>query len=106
MKSRRSKACDISQKLKQKVWDRDKGKCVICGSRIAMPNAHFISRAQGGLGIEENIITLCTNFSENKCHYKYDFGSGKEREEIGNEIESYLKSKYPEWNKENLIYRR
>lgn len=31
----------------------------MCGSSYAMPNAHYIARAQGGLGIEENIVTLC-----------------------------------------------
>lgn len=107
MKSRRSKATDISPKVKKAVWERDRGRCVICGSCYnVMPNAHFISRSKGGLGIEENIVTLCTGLTENKCHYKYDFGSREEREEIGGRIEAYLKSKYPNWDKENLIYRR
>ena len=34
------------------------------------------------------------------------FGTREEREEIGAKIEAYLKSKYPNWDKENLIYRR
>jgi hypothetical protein len=71
-----------------------------------MPNAHFISRSKGGLGIEENVVTLCTSFTENKCHYKFDFGTREEREEIGSRIEEYLKSKYPNWDKEKLTYRR
>ena len=50
--SKRSKACDISPKVKKKVWERDNHCCIICGSPYAMPNAHYISRAQGGLGIE------------------------------------------------------
>lgn len=106
MKSKRSKACDISPKVKERVWERDGHKCIICGSRLAMPNAHFIPRSQGGLGIEENIVTLCTNFSENHCHQTYDFGSGGTSEKIGEQIEAYLKSKYPNWEKKNLIYRR
>ena len=77
MKSKRSKACDILQKVKEAVWERDGHRCIICHSRIAMPNAHFIPRSKGGLGIEENIVTLCTNFSECKCHYKFDFGNRK-----------------------------
>lgn len=106
MKSKRSKACDISQKVKEIVWERDGHKCIICRSRMAMPNAHYIPRSKGGLGIEENIVTLCTNFAENKCHYRYDFGTAVERQEIGNKIENYLRSKYPNWDKEKLIYRR
>ena len=66
MKSKRSKACDISEKVKEAVLKRDKEKCLFC-NREAMPNAHYIPRSQGGLGIEENIITLCVN-----CHRTYD----------------------------------
>ncbi len=106
MKSRRSKATDIPQSVKEIVWARDKGRCVVCGNNYnVMPNAHYISRANGGLGIEQNVVTLCTNFTENKCHYRYDFGSRAEREEIGEKIESYLKSQYPDWDKEKLKYR-
>lgn len=106
MKSRRSKATDIPQSVKEKVWERDNHRCVVCGSPIAMPNAHYISRAKGGLGIEENIVTLCTEFSPNHCHRTYDFGTKKEREEIGNIIENYLKTKYPDWDKSKLIYKK
>lgn len=107
MKSRRAKATDIPQSVKQAVWERDKGRCVICGCcRNVMPNAHFIPRSKGGLGIEENIVTLCTNLTENKCHYKYDFGTCEEREEIEKRLEAYLKSKYPGWDKSKLTYRR
>lgn len=99
MKSKRSKACDISPKVKQRVWERDGGRCIICGCRTAMPNAHFIPRSQGGLGIEENIVTLCQN-----CHYNFDMTDM--REHYKEYIENYLKKKYPNWDKENLIYKR
>lgn len=106
MKSKRSKACDIPQRVKDRVWERDRHRCIICHSPIAMPNAHVVARSDGGLGIEENIVTLCTNLSEGKCHYYYDFGTKEQRENIGKQIEEYLKKKYPNWNKEKLIYRR
>lgn len=107
MKSKRAKATDISNKIKKIVWERDEGKCVVCGSCYnVMPNAHFISRKNGGLGIEQNIVTLCTELTKNKCHRKYDFGTKEEREKIGQIIENYLKSYYKDWNKENLIYRK
>ena len=107
MKSKRTKATDIPQKVKQAVWERDGGRCVICGCcRNVMPNAHFIPRSKGGLGIEENIVTLCTNLTENQCHYKFDFGTRQEKEEIEAKIEAYLKSKYPGWDREKLTYRR
>jgi 5-methylcytosine-specific restriction endonuclease McrA len=97
--SKRSKACDISQKVKKAVWDRDKHCCIICGNPYAMPNAHYIGRAQGGLGIEQNVVTLCMN-----CHNKYD--NGDSRASIGYKIQWYLKSCYENWNEENLIYRK
>lgn len=62
---------------------------------------HIISNVvSGGMGIEENIVTLCP-----KCHYEEDFGQDtKLYEEY---IENYLKSIYgANWNKEKLIYKK
>jgi 5-methylcytosine-specific restriction endonuclease McrA len=107
MKSKRSKATDIPMSVKKKVWERDKHRCVLCGNYCnVMPNAHFIPRSKGGLGIEENIITLCTELTPNKCHRRYDFGTKKEREQIREQLKNYLKSKYENWNEEDLIYKR
>lgn len=89
-------ACDVPKYVKFKVFNRDNESCVICGNR-GLPNAHFISRAKGGLGREENIVTLCPN-----CHHDYD--NGDKREEYGKRIEEYLRSKYPDWDKEKLVY--
>ena len=99
MKSKRAKACDISKKVKDIVWERDGHRCIICGSSYAMPNSHFIRRSQGGLGIEENIVTMC-----NRCHMMYD--QGPERELIGKYTEAYLRKKYPDWNPDELIYKK
>lgn len=107
MKSKRSKACDIPQQVKFKVFLRDNGCCVICGnSQNVMPNAHFIPRSDGGLGIEENIVTLCTDLTKNKCHSRFDKGTKEERESCRGKIKRYLKSKYPNWKEENLIYKK
>ena len=107
MNNKRSKATDISMLVKQKVWERDKGMCVVCGNNYnVMPNAHYISRTKGGLGIEQNIVTLCTELTKNKCHRKYDFGTKEERMIIKNKIKKYLQSKYENWNEEDLIYKK
>lgn len=99
MKSRRSKITDIPPKVKKIVHERDNGRCVVCGL-AGMPNAHFIPRSKGGKGIPENIVTLCLY-----CHHNYD--NGNLREEIGNRIREYLKSKYGDsWNEEKLIYNK
>lgn len=105
--NKRAKATDISMKVKQNVWIRDNGCCVVCGNNYnVMPNAHYISRQKGGLGIEQNVVTLCTELTKNKCHRKYDFGTKEEREIIGNKIKKYLQSKYDNWNEEELIYKK
>lgn len=107
MKSRRSKACDIPPWVKQEVWLRDNGRCVVCGNNYnVMPNAHYIPRSKGGLGVEQNIVTLCTELTPNQCHRRFDFGAREEREEIGAVIREYLQSKYPDWDETKLYYRK
>lgn len=107
LKSKRAKATDISPEVKQRVWIRDKKSCVVCGNTInVMPNAHYIPRSKGGLGIERNIVTLCSNFTPNKCHYRFDFGNKKERKEIKEKIKNYLMSKYDDWDESKLIYKK
>lgn len=99
MKSKRAKACDIPQKVKEAVWERDNHRCIICGSGMAMPNSHFIRRSQGGLGIEENIVTMCM-----RCHSMYD--QYIDREAMESYTEQYLRNKYPGWDREKLIYKK
>ena len=102
MKSKRSKACDIPQQVKHKVWERDNHHCIYCGSPYAMPSCHYIARSHGGLGIEENIVTLCQN-----CHHNYDNGKSKDLSDaIRERIEYHLQKKYPNWDKTSLIYKK
>lgn len=46
--SKRSKACEISQKVKEIVWNRDNHKCIYCERYVpkTCANAHFIKRSQ------------------------------------------------------------
>lgn len=97
-KSKRTKALEIPPKVKEAVFERDGGCCVFCG-RVGIPNAHFIARSQGGLGIEENILTLCWD-----CHRKYD--QTPRRQEMREFFKEYLQSKYPEWDETKLIYKK
>ncbi len=48
MKSKRSQACEISQKVKEIVWNRDNHKCILCGRYVpkTCANAHYIKRSQ------------------------------------------------------------
>ena len=100
MKTKRSKACDITQAVKKKVWERDGGLCIVCGNPQSMPNAHFIPRSKGGLGIEQNIVTLCLN-----CHHNFDNTS--QRPVYREYIRKYLQGKYgANWGIEKLIYKK
>lgn len=95
---KQTKATNIPPKVKTAVYDRDKGRCIICG-QLGDPVAHYISRAQGGLGVEQNIVTLCW-----MCHQTYD--QSPKRVEYRQYIRQYLKQKYPDWNENDLIYRK
>lgn len=108
MKSKRSKATDITMAVKKKVWIRDNGRCVVCGNSYnVMPNAHILSRAKGGLGIETNVVTLCTNLTPNQCHHKYDNGTKSDHEKIYKKIEKYMKHIYgKDWSIDNQRYKK
>lgn len=108
-KSKRTKAVSIDIDTKARVAHRDTIRgypcCINCGrpapsdNPLAFSNAHYIPRSQGGLGVEENILTLCP-----RCHKEYDFGKG--RAELRQKFKVYLILKYPDWNETKLIYRR
>lgn len=94
----RTKALQIPPKVKRIVYERDGGRCIICGAP-GNPDAHYISRAQGGLGIEENVATLCW-----RCHRIYD--QTPKRETYRRIIADYLKDCYPHWDESQLMYRK
>lgn len=95
--NKRTKALSIPPKVKALVTERD-GCCVYCG-RPGSPNAHYIARSQSGLGIEQNILTLC-----DECHRRYD--QSIDREEMREFFRKYLQSKYPDWDESKLVYRK
>lgn len=99
--SKRAKACEISLKTKEIVYERDNHRCVFCGKNVDKSNAccHLIPRSQGGLGVEENIFTACED-----CHREQD--NGLNSLEYERKAEEYLKNLYPEWNKDKLIYKK
>ena len=62
---------------------------------------HILLRGvNGGLGIEEKIVTLCP-----ECHYEEDYGLNTQHYE--DYIETYLKGIYgADWDKNKLIYKK
>lgn len=104
-----TRARAITQAVKKIVAERDNCDghpcCVFCGEPApvdkptAFSCAHFISRAQGGKGIPENILTLCP-----RCHGRYD--QTGPREEMRAYFREYLADHYPGWDESKLIYRK
>lgn len=92
----RTKQSRIPKKVKAAVYKRDEEHCIVCGGWVPEECAccHYISRGRLGLGIEENIVTLCID-----CHYRLDNGN------VAREyIRDYLKRKYPGWDERKLVY--
>ena len=94
--SKMSEATSIPMEVKRKVYIRDGGKCIVCG-KAGLPNAHYIRRSHGGLGIEENVVTLCP-----QCHH--DFDNGFKRQEIGAWVSEYLEKFYPDFKDEDRVF--
>lgn len=96
---RRTKAVAISKQVKKAVYDRDREKCVWCGRYVPQDcaSAHYIPRSQGGLGIEQNILTLCGD-----CHSEYD--NGKHREKMKEYFRNYLEAEYGVIDERDLVY--
>ena len=105
---KRTNALAITKAVKEAVARRDSCEghpcCILCGkpaptdAPLAFSNAHYISRAQGGLGIEENILTLCP-----KCHKMFD---GVGREEMRPILVQHLRCHYDGWKEEDLYFKK
>lgn len=92
-------ATRISNTTWRRVYERDGGRCVLCGAPAALQCAHYIGRAQGGLGREDNLVLLCAD-----CHREYDQSAA--RAEIRDELRDYLRGRYADWDEEELTYRK
>ena len=103
---RRTDALGIPYRVKEAVAARDSVDgwpcCVLCGrpsptrAPLSFSCAHYIARSQGGLGIEENILTLCPT-----CHRDYDTTG---RQQLRPILERYLREHYPGWDESKLYY--
>lgn len=96
MKHQRTKACAIPKEVKLIVYERDHERCIFCGDP-GLPEAHVIPRSHGGLGVPQNIITVCRT-----CHDKLD--NSTHRQQMLGEAVMYLKGFYPEWKKEDYVF--
>ena len=90
----------IPKKVRLKVYERDSHDgaacCIRCGSPSSLSVAHVVNASQGGLAIEENLVTMCF-----KCHTKTD--NGADGEIIRRFAEDYLKGKYEGWDRAKMV---
>ena len=56
----------IPQKVRDKVWNRDGGKCVQCGSNEDLEYDHIIPHSKGGANTYRNIQLLCESCNRKK----------------------------------------
>lgn len=56
----------IPQEVKQRVWQRDGGSCVECGSQKELEFDHVIPLAMGGSNTERNLQLLCADCNRRK----------------------------------------
>lgn len=97
MPSKRTKALAISDEVRAKVLARDNHKCIICKTTTGLTLAHYVNRGKGGLGIEENLVSLCLN-----CHFITD--QTIKRKKYLEFIKVYLIMKYDGWSEDKLKY--
>lgn len=111
MKGDYTKAKQISQETKQKVYDRQNGKSVLSGLAITkeMCCCHFIGRGLGGVGYEWNIIGLTPEehrqLDLNQTIYvgKMPRWTNKEAHII---IQNHLNLNYNGWSIEKCKYQK
>tara|TARA_B100000131_G_scaffold298984_1_gene318920 strand:- start:491 stop:1096 length:606 start_codon:yes stop_codon:yes gene_type:complete len=58
----------ISQDVKDKVWNRDGGKCAECGSNENLEFDHMIPFSKGGANTYRNLQLLCENCNRKKSN--------------------------------------
>lgn len=83
----RSKWCEPSKETRKYVLKRDK-QCIFCGNKKSLTMVHvFLSRAKGGSGNKENIVTGCY-----QCHlFILDNPLGKQNNEKSAKMMEYAK---------------
>lgn len=109
-KSKQARIREFSPVTRQKIIERDRGKCIFCEMGYRTGNStwfgkeiksimHYIPRSQNGMGIEQNGAVGCQYH-----HEMLDNGNKGYRDEMLGMFRDYLKGNYPGWKEEDLIY--
>lgn len=92
---------EINPEVREKVKARDSFEgahcCLYCGSQYRVEIHHFVSRGRGGMGIEQNLISLCF-----RCHARLHSGEKAIHDFCG----EYLQGLYPDVTERDLVYRK
>ena len=56
----------ISRETRQAIWDRDEGRCQVCGGTTDLEFDHIIPWAKGGSNSPNNIQILCLSCNREK----------------------------------------
>lgn len=109
---KRTRKLQFSRKEKEKVFNRDNGRCIFCkkgGFTMCEDDfqheikdiMHYVPKSAGGLGIEQNGAVGCRYH-----HTLLDNGSRGMRKQMLVYFEKYLKSQYSDWKKEELVFKK
>ncbi len=113
MASKQARAHEFTTKARKAIYERDQGQCIFCMMKYLPDRSgnwlageikgimHYIPRAQGGLGIEQNGAIGCEYH-----HHMLDNGCQGNRKEMLELFKGYLQIYYPDWNEDNLIYKK
>ena len=107
-----TRAREFSAKTREVIKERDKMSCIFCKINYHMKSStqagyimksimHYIPRSKGGLGIEQNGAIGCQYH-----HELLDNGNKGLRGEMLELFREYLQEHYPDWNEEDLIYKK
>ena len=107
---RRKNECEFSSLVRKKIYERQSNMCLFCLMDYEMDKAepyatsihqvmHVVSRAHGGLGIEQNGVLGCIYH-----HNMMDNGSNGKRAEMLEICREYLKRVYPDFDFSKVVY--
>lgn len=111
-KSKQARAHEFTEKARKEIYARDFGQCIFCIKKYNMQGStrysqqilsvmHYIPRSAGGLGIPQNGAIGCQFH-----HNMLDNGNQGNRKEMLEIFRQYLQELYPEWNEDELVYRK
>lgn len=109
-KSKQAKIREFSPQARREIIQRDNNECIFCAMNYFVGNGtwfgreikgimHYIPRSQNGKGIPRNGAVGCQYH-----HEMLDNGNKGNRKEMLDIFANYLRSKYSDWNEEELVY--